>query len=263
MRRLLDAADLSNREWAPFFPNGVINFKREFDKEENHFVPPICDQLHREIMLFRRRSRTQTGPLFPSPVDPSVPCSDIIFRQAPGRKKYPGTERYIGRAVHIGLYEEAVMLAARYLESAGMDPGATLQVEPLVPKEDHLGLLTIDPERFRWKLLYGHKFHRWRSNFATRMELLDWGESRDHAGNEGGGLDGYPSFIASWVPSDGSVRSKRYVDLDPQLVWLCSNGVPGWKARPMVANLTLRRAEMMEARLTDYADQARLRGSSE
>lgn len=254
IRRVLDRADLSTRDWAEFFPHGVLDFKRSYDKEDNHFVPPICQKLHLEIEVYARRCRgKRSGPLFPGVPGSDHPADAKVFRARPNRKRKPNGD-WLSRWVDSGLYDEAMMLAARYIERVGNDPAMALPVEPLRPDEDVYDLLQVDPDRFRWTILRGYKFHRWRSAFATRMERFGYGAARGGDGNEGSDLDGHPSYIASWVPNDGSVRSRRYVELSPELIWLCANEVPAWIARPQAASLELARVKQMGERLEQYLD---------
>lgn len=228
VRDLLHAAEHLNRGWAAYFPNGMLDFREEYDKEGNHFPVPISDSLELELNLYRSRlgSLPLSGPIFESPDRRGHPITQSCISKRPHRRRR--RDGSLGR-INLGRYDRALLIACRDLHHIGRDPADIFQVRRRRKQDDPTRLLEVDAELYRWEVLHGHKIHRWRSCYATQMAKLGYGRAHDPHGKREVDLDAHSSYIASWEPGDGSVKAKAYVHLDPRMLWAAVNFRPAWQ----------------------------------
>jgi hypothetical protein len=205
--------------WAPHFPV-LLNFRAEWDKENNWFPTPIHEALAQEFEHYFARTGLTSGWLFPSsdPRTRGKPIGQSCLSKRPHRRKRK--DGSAGR-LNMGRYDKAVLIACDDLRRSGRDPR---EIFPVTLREN------FDPARdgelLRYDIRKGYKIHRLRSCFATTMEQLGYGKARGDDGNEGTNMDAHVNYIASWVTHDGTVKSQRYVHLDPRALHAVANFVP-------------------------------------
>ena len=82
MREVLEQEDEEvGRHWANYFVNGVLNFRREWDKEDYHW--PICTSLRDEIGYYLEKRGFRSGLLFPSERNATKPLSQDAVSKNP------------------------------------------------------------------------------------------------------------------------------------------------------------------------------------
>ena len=206
---LLDEADEEvRREWANHFTHGILDFRREWDKENFHWPVPVCTALRKEIDDYLARRKLTQGPLFPSEGNPQKPlCQSTV-------SKSPWTDPKTGR-MKIGRFDRAWQLARMYLSDAGLNP------DDLMP------------------IRKGYKIHRVRGFVATQFAELGFGKTH-LGGDDGHDFDDHANYIGGWALNN-NIKSEHYIPLDPAVLM----DLVEWKKAHHVLN---DRAELAHAR---------------